>query len=225
MTVILTNDDGIDAPGLQALEDAVPGECIVVAPNGPWSGCGHQMTTHAPITVEKRSEKVFAIGGTPADCTRIALTHLQLEPSLLLAGINPGGNLGADLYRSGTVAAAREAAFLGVPAIAVSHYLKRDLDLDWPKATRWTRSILEDLLKRPAEPGTFWNVNLPHLEPGAPDPEMVFCEACTKPLPVTFQAKGNALHYAGVYAERPRTPGKDVDVCFSGSIAVSLIPL
>lgn len=225
MKIILTNDDGIDAPGIRALQKAVNGEGVVVAPKEHLSGCGHQVTTTRPINVQKRSESEYAIGGTPVDCVRIALTQLCDDVKFVLSGINAGGNLGADAYISGTVAAVREATFLGVPAIAISHYCKRQLKLDWDLAARWTAKVLEDLYSRTLEPKTFWNVNLPHLSPGEPDPEIVFCEPSTEPLPVNYRIQGDNYFYYGEYASRLRSPGTDVDVCFSGRIAVTKIRL
>lgn len=224
MTLILTNDDGIDAPGMKALRAAVNGNAVVVAPKEHVSGCGHQVSTYRkPIHVEKRADDAYAIDGTPADCTRVALTHLHPETTCVLSGINLGGNLGADVYISGTVAAVREAAFHGITGIAVSQYVRRGPDLDWDRAARWTALILEDLLARETEPGTYWNVNLPHLDPTDPDPEVVFCQTCTAPLPVAYRVEGDHLHYQGVYADRKRSPGSDVDTCFSGRIAVALL--
>ncbi len=225
MTFILTNDDGIDAPGLQALLKAVNGKGILVAPKQEWSGCGHRVTTTEAIHVEKRSETAYAVGGTPADCTRLALSHLCPDVKWVLSGINPGGNMGADAYISGTVAAVREAAFHGIPAIAVSHYRKGKLNVDWEVAARWTANVLVELFNRPPEPGCFWNVNLPHLLPGEPDPEVVFCSPSTQPLPVKYRVEGEHFYYVGDYASRDRAPGTDVDVCFSGNIAVTQLRL
>ena len=126
-------------------------------------------------------------------------------------------------YLSGTVAAVREAAFHGVRGIAVSHYINGSQAIDWALAARWTAMVLEDLLARAFEPGVFWNVNLPHLEPGAPDPEVVFCDVCTQPLPVQFKADGETVQYAGNYAKRSRQPDTDVGLCFGGAITVSRI--
>lgn len=225
MTFILTNDDGIDAPGIKALQKAVNGKGVVVAPKDHLSGCGHQVTTTRPIHVQRRSDVEYAVGGTPADCARIAISHLCQDVKFLLSGINAGGNLGADVYISGTVAAVREAAFLGVPGIAISHYRKGKLNVDWDVAARWTARVLADLLTRPLERGTFWNVNLPHLLPGDPDPEIVFCEPSTQPLPVNYRIEGENFYYQGEYARRDRAPGTDVDVCFSGCIAVTQLRL
>ena len=133
--------------------------------------------------------------------------------------------MGVDVYISGTVAAVREAAMLGIPGIAVSHWIRRPLIVDWDVAARCTAKVLADLLTRPIEPGTFWNVNLPHLEPGSPDPEVVFCQPCTQPLPVNYRVEGDSYYYVGEYGKRKRTPGTDVDVCFSGCIAVTQLRL
>lgn len=225
MTLILTNDDGVDAPGIRALHKAVNGKGVIVAPKDHLSGCGHQVTTTRPIHVQRRSAVEYAIAGTPADCVRIALSHLCPNVNFVLSGINAGGNMGADTYISGTVAAVREAAFHRVPGIAVSHYRKGKRNVDWDVAARWTAKVLSDLLSRPTEPGTFWNVNLPHLEPGDPDPDIVFCQPSTQPLPVNYRIEGEHFYYVGEYALRDRTPGTDVDVCFSGRIAITHLRL
>ena len=226
MTLILTNDDGIDAPGIRALLKAVEGQKVIVAaPVDHLSGCGHQVTTTKAINVHRRSVTEYAIAGTPADCTRIALSYLCPEAKFVLSGINAGGNMGADVYISGTVAAVREAAFHGVSGIAVSHYLKGKKNVDWDTAARWTKQVLADLMNRSPEVGTYWNINLPHLEPGDPDPEVVFCQPSTQPLPVNYRVEGDDYYYVGKYAQRERTSGTDVDVCFAGKIAVTRLRL
>ena len=226
MTFILTNDDGIDAPGIRSLLKAVDGKKVIIAaPKDHLSGCSHQVTTTRPIQVQRRSDNEYAIAGTPADCTRIALTHICQDVKYVLSGINAGGNMGADVYISGTVAAVREAAFHGISGIAISHYRKGKRNVDWDVAARWTAGVLADLLNRPPEVGTYWNVNLPHLLPGDPDPEVVFCQPCTQPLPVNYRIEGDNFYYVGDYAQRDRTKGSDVDVCFSGKIAVTLLRL
>lgn len=226
MTFILTNDDGIDAPGIRSLLKAVDGKKVIIAaPKDHLSGCSHQVSTTRPIHVQRRSDNEYAIAGTPADCTRIALTHICPDVKYVLSGINAGGNMGADVYISGTVAAVREAAFHGISGIAISHYRKGKRNVDWDVAARWTAGVLADLLNRPPEVGTYWNVNLPHLLPGDPDPEVVFCQPCTQPLPVNYRIEGDNFYYVGDYAQRDRTKGSDVDVCFSGKIAVTLLRL
>jgi 5'-nucleotidase len=222
MTIILTNDDGIDAPGIKALVQAVNGkQVIIAAPRDHQSGCGHQVTTTSPINLQKRSDSEYAIAGTPADCIRIAITQISQDVKFVLSGINAGGNLGVDAYISGTVAAVREAAMHGISGIAISQYRKGKQNFDWDLATKFTTQVLAELFHRPLEAGCFWNVNLPHLQPGEPEPEIVFCQACTKPLPVNYRLDGDDFYYVGEYGKRDRTPGSDVDVCFAGNIAVT----
>src|SRR4028118_489215 len=220
MTIILTNDDGIDAPGIQALLHDIYAKTPKVARQALCCGCGHQVTAHSPIHVERRSEFEYAVGGTPADCVRIALHHVCAKPDLVLSGINAGGNLGVDVYISGTVAAVREAAMHGIPGIAISHRIKRPLEIDWDVATRWTSRVLADLLNREPKSGCFWNVNLPHLAPGSAEPEIVFCRPSTQPLPVVYRMEGEYFYYAGEYGSRDRAAGADVGVGFVGDIVV-----
>jgi 5'-nucleotidase len=229
--IILTNDDGIGEPGILALEQAVQaalhlqpdlGQAVaVVAPDTPQSGCGHQVTTSGPIGLTQQTENSWAIGGTPADCTRVALWHLYPQTQWVLSGINAGGNMGSDVYISGTVAAVREAALHRIPAIAFSHYRNGKQAYDWERATTWTTKLLLDLMARPYAPGTYWNINLPHLLPDAPEPTIVFCDACTQPLPVVFEVQGDQLTYCAKYGDRQRDADADVAVCLGGNIAVT----
>ncbi|NJR64444.1 MAG: 5'/3'-nucleotidase SurE [Leptolyngbyaceae cyanobacterium CRU_2_3] len=229
MTTILTNDDGIAAPGLRSLLQAVQAQGIVnlaiVAPKSPHSGCGHQVTTHRPIHVAAHSKAEFAIDGTPADCTRIAISHLFHDTQLVLAGINAGGNLGADVYTSGTVAAVREAALHRIPGIAISHYIHYQRAIDWNLAARLAVRVLDKLLADAVEPGTYWNVNLPHLDADSPEPEIIICPLCTQPLPTAYRVETDNFYYAGDYSKRVHDPGSDVEICFSGHIAVTPIQL
>lgn len=225
MTIILTNDDGVDAPGIRALREAVNNEAIIVAPKIQHSGCGHRVTTNRPLQLQCRSPQEYAVDGTPADCTRIALTQIARDTTLVLSGINAGGNLGIDVYISGTVAAVREAAIYGVPGIAISHWIKKPLVIDWEMATRWTANVIEKLRHRSLPPHSFWNVNLPHLEPGTAEPDIIFCRSSIDPLKVSYRVEGDLHYYQGEYAQRKRSPNTDVDVCFSGNIAVTQIAL
>src|SRR4051794_4474837 len=110
MKLLLSNDDGIDAPGLQALLKAAgtAGVPLVSAPAGPQSGCSHAVTWEAGVQIEPRGPDRYAVHGTPADCVRLGLLRLAPDAKWILSGINDGGNLGADVYYSGTVAAIRE---------------------------------------------------------------------------------------------------------------------
>jgi 5'-nucleotidase len=225
--ILLTNDDGIDAPGLAALERAVEGlgATAVVAPLGAQSGCSHKVTTHEPVATVARGPGRFAVDGTPADCARLALHHLTGPVDWVIAGINAGGNLGVDVHHSGTVAAVREGVIHGLRGIAVSHFIARGRAIDWDRASLWTRRVLEALLERPTPPETFWNVNLPHPGPEVRDVEIDFCPVDPSPLPLAYRVDADRAEYNGSYPDRPRRPGWDVDACFGGRVAVSLVHL
>ncbi|PSR18265.1 5'/3'-nucleotidase SurE [filamentous cyanobacterium CCP3] len=226
MTFILTNDDGIDAPGIAALREALRGQSTyVVAPDRHLSGCSHQMNRGGPIAIAQREEYAFAIGGTPADCARVGVSYLCPDATWVLSGINAGGNMGADIHVSGTVAAVREAALLRVPGIAISHYIHNRRPIDWGLATRLAARVLETLMAEALPQGCFWNVNLPHLQPGDPNPEIIFCTTCTQPLPTEFKVDQGQFYYVGNYNQRRHDPNSDVAVCFGGNIAVTKICL
>src|SRR5207237_5427409 len=126
------------------------------------AGCSHRVTTDEPLRVEQRAAKQYAVAGTPADCVRLGLLQIAPDAKWVLSGINLGGNLGADVHYSGTVAAVREAVLHGWPGIAFSHYRKKDTEYDWPRVAKWTVRVLQELLAKPWDAGSFWNVNFPH---------------------------------------------------------------
>ena len=229
MKFLLTNDDGFDAPGLAMLRSVVSdSDTIVVAPLHHQSGCSHRVAQHGEsLEIHEKEPNVYAVAGTTADCTRVGLSTLVDADDIdwVLSGINQGGNVGHDIYLSGTVAGAREAVFMGKPAIAFSQYLRVGAGLDWERAGRWTKRVLTEIMEQEYEPGTFWNVNFPRLDTEAPEPDLVYCEPCKQGFPVTYTITGNRYTYAGVYADRARTLGKDVDVCFSGNISISKISI
>jgi 5'-nucleotidase len=227
MKFLVTNDDGIDAAGLNALVAAAAkhGEPVVVAPAAPQSGVSHAVTWREGVRIESRGESRFAIHGTPADCTRLGLLHLVPEAKWILSGINHGANLGADVYYSGTVAAVREALLHGWPGIALSYYRKGGA-FDWSRAQRWGTEVLAELLVQPIEQGVFYNVNFPMLAPEDAEPEVVWCPLDPKPLPLNYRhEEESGLYYAGDYHLRHRTPAADVDVCFGGRIAITKVRL
>ena len=227
MQLLLTNDDGIDAPGLAALQRAVSdwGVATVVAPEEPHSGCGHRVNVGRPLALRVVSSGRLALDSSPADCTRIGLTQIVPEAAWVLSGINDGGNLGVDVYMSGTVAAVREAALLGKAGIAFSQYRRGAVEIDWQAAEVMVRRVLQLLGSQPLPPGAYWNVNLPAQTDDATEPEVVFCPLDTSPHPLVYDHVEGSYHYRGSYHDRPRQPGHDVDVCFSGQIAVTKVVL
>ncbi len=226
MKIVITNDDGIDAPGLETLYQCVRhlGEIVIVAPQQAQSGVAHRVTTHDPIHFDRLGPNRLSISGTPADCARIALKQFAPDAGWLVSGINPGANLGSDVYNSGTVAAAREAAILGCRAMAVSQYIARDQQIDWAITGYHARPVLNMLCGRELPRGYFWNVNLPH--PIRMDSELAyeFCGLDTHPHHYVYHQKGDRLTYKGTIHERPRDSGKDVAVCFDeGKIAITCL--
>jgi len=224
--ILVTNDDGWDAPGLAALKTLAGrfGEVFVLAPRDPHSYAGHRVTTDCPLALAETGSHQFTLTGTPADCVRVALTKLFPEVDWVLAGINRGGNLGADLYTSGTVAAVREAALIGRPGIAVSQYIRKGVALDWERSGELARPVIEQLIAEGCPPKGYWNVNLPHI-PAGETPAVIRCDPDNEPLDVRFRQDGDCFHYDGNYASRRRTPGRDVEQCFGGSITVSCVLL
>ncbi|MBT5925709.1 MAG: 5'/3'-nucleotidase SurE, partial [Verrucomicrobia bacterium] len=185
----------------------------------------HRITTRQPLRIEQRGDRDWAVYGSPADCVRIAMKHLfsNVEFDWVMSGVNQGGNLGVDIYYSGTVAAVREATLFGVRSIAFSHYIKRGLPIDWGEASDRAREVISILTAKPMGEGTFWNVNLPHLESTTVEPALKFCEPCKHPLPVVFTGDHSLAHYAGRYPDRLRREGSDTDLCFGGDITISNI--
>ena len=227
MKVVLTNDDGIEAPGLAALitiisEIAAP---VVVAPRIEQSGAAHRVTARLPISFREAGENRYWVDATPADCARVALKHLAPDADWLVSGINPGANLGSDVYNSGTVAAAREAAILGCRSIAISQYISRGHPIDWAATACHAGPILRMLLSGALGPGAFWNVNLPHPLSCGTAVAYRFCDLDTHPHAYTYLAEGGKLIYQGTIHERPREAGKDVAVCFGGEVSITRIPI
>jgi 5'-nucleotidase len=178
MKVLLTNDDGIDAQGLQTLRRAllrVPGiELVVIAPDGNRSAMARSITTMRPLWVEEivfdDGTTGYATDGTPVDCVRLANLGLVdgFECELIVSGINHGGNLGDDITYSGTVAAALEGVVLGLPAIAVSQQSSaREMDFrlsdtfDFDEGARFVARVVEEIDDVPLPSGTLLNVNCP----------------------------------------------------------------
>ena len=194
-------------------------------PNSRSRGSPHRVTTHTPLHIEQRAANRFSVGGTPADCARIALTQIAPDALWLLAGINPGANLGSDVYQSGTVAAAREAAILGCKAMAVSQYISRDAEIRWDFTGSRARAVIRMLLQEPLPPGHFWNFNLPHPLEADVDPGFHFCGLDTNPHTFRYLRRGNYFTYVGDIHTRPRNPESDVAVCFGGQVAITRIAL
>jgi len=165
--ILISNDDGYDAPGIQVLADALDslGEVWVVAPDNEQSASSHSLTIRRPIDVKRVSERHYRVSGTPTDCVVLAMqVLLDRKPDLVVSGINHGPNMGEDVHYSGTVAAAFEGAILGVPAVAISA-LQRSV-ADGATIGRFARTVVEKALERGLPPGSLLNVNIPDPQRG-----------------------------------------------------------
>ena len=161
--ILVSNDDGHQSDGLRALVDAVSplGEVWVVAPEAEQSASSHAISLHRPLRIRTVRERWYAVDGTPTDCSYVAINHILklARPQLMLSGINHGPNMADDVTYSGTVAAAMEASFLGIPAIAFS--LATRSRFDFAAAGRFARRLAEAALKRELRPHMLLNVNIP----------------------------------------------------------------
>ena len=170
MRILVSNDDGIQAPGIQALATflALEHEVTVVAPDRERSATGHSLTLHRPLRAEPVSgpagvQAAWAVSGTPSDCVKLALgALLSAPPDLVCSGINRGPNLGTDVLYSGTVSAALEGVINGVPSVAFS--LASFSDQGYERAAEFAQNLLRQIAQQPLPPKCLLNVNLPALQ-------------------------------------------------------------
>ncbi len=165
MFFLVSNDDGYRAPGIKSLEKvlATLGSVAVVAPDRNRSGASNSLTLESPLQVhEYGKENHYFVNGTPTDCVHIAITGLlKKNPDMVVSGINSGGNLGDDVLYSGTVAAAMEGRFMGLPAMAIS--LVGDDPVHYDTAAAVIGKLIKNLQKNPLAPDTILNINVPDL--------------------------------------------------------------
>ncbi|MEG8235360.1 5'/3'-nucleotidase SurE [Pseudomonas orientalis] len=182
--ILLTNDDGIEAPGLKILERIacqLANEVWVVAPLLDQSGTSHSLSLHAPLRLSYQGTRRFAVTGTPADCIALALGHLLShdKPDLILSGVNRGANLGTETVFSGTVGAAMTGLLFGIPSIALSQAFTDRTAVPWENALNHGAPVIEQLMARQWPHDVCLNVNFPSCAPGA-----------VLPLKITRQGRG-----------------------------------
>ena len=243
MKILITNDDGIDAEGLQCLAEVLStnAECYVVAPDQGRSCCSHAVTTGSSLDVVSRSANQWSVSGTPADCVRVGLLYLSLKPDWVVSGVNHGGNLGVDILYSGTAAGAREASLFGLPSVAFSQYMRRDVDRDWGLNAKRAETVFQNILRKERFGIGFWNVNLPALPLEFTDMNFPISLCEPEPQPLAFSMEGieenieipletlgqadpsarRTVLYKSNYQARSRLQGNDVDLCFGGHATVS----
>ncbi len=227
--VLLTNDDGIEAPGLALLEKLIAPlvrELWVVAPRYEQSATSHALTIHSPLRIQDRGPRRKAVSGTPTDATLLALRHIMPEPpDLVISGINRGGNIGGDVLYSGTVGAAMEAALLAVPAIAFSQNKVPHHEARWPTAEAHLVPVLQKILTTDWPTDVIVNVNFPDVDPAEVAGVTVVPQGRRKPggrLVLGTDPRGD--DYVWVSTEKDQaydTPGSDEDLIEKGWITVT----
>ena len=171
MRILLTNDDGVHAPGLKALQEIaaqLSDDIWIVAPAEEQSGAGHSLTLTRPVRIRKHGDKHFSVLGTPTDSVMMAVGHIMKDspPDLILSGVNRGANLAEDVTYSGTVSAAMEGAIAGVRSIALSQVYRLEKagdSVSFDTARSWGASVIRKLMEAPHTPKTLINVNFPPI--------------------------------------------------------------
>jgi 5'-nucleotidase len=235
MFILLTNDDGITAPGLVAMyrELVHLGDVAVVAPQTVQSATGHGITLKTPLlTDEVTVENAFtgvAVDGRPADCVKLAISQiLPRTPDLVISGINSGANVGINVIYSGTVAAAIEAAFLGVPSIAFSLYLRNDVPTDYARAAAWSRNVIEQTLAAGLTGRQVATVNLPALKPNEQPKGVQVCRQCILPWVDTYERRKDPRgrdYYWNTSVFKLATDEQDSDVAALRDGHITVTPL
>lgn len=242
MRILLTNDDGIHAPGIGAMHRALLGddplgEVYTVAPLTVQSATSHGVTFHQPLMsrpTRLNDQEAMAVDGRPADCTKLALTNLWPErygegsrPDLVISGMNAGANCGINVLYSGTVAAALEAAFLGVPSIAVSLHLDGS-GADYDRGARAARVVIDRLLAGglPARHEAL-SINIPATEHLPDDPELIVCPMNTHALVDKYERRvspsGDVYYWAAGHGLdfRGTDEGTDVHELFERKVTIT----
>jgi 5'-nucleotidase len=196
MLILLTNDDGIHAPGIIAMyrELSRLGEVHVIAPETVQSGTGHGITIATPVLTNHVSvQDVFsgiAVDGRPADCVKLAVSNLlPRAPDLVVSGLNAGVNVGINVIYSGTVAAAIEAAFLGLPSIATSLHMKSDVATDFSRGAELARQTIEQVLEAGLSAGQVVSINVPALREDEQPAGIRVCRQCIQPWVDTYEER------------------------------------
>jgi 5'-nucleotidase len=235
MRILLTNDDGINAPGLAALERIaakLSDDVWVVAPELDQSGLAHSLSLNDPLRLRKISERRFGLRGTPSDCVIMGVRRLLADrkPDLVLSGVNSGGNLADDVTYSGTVAGAIEGTLLGVPSVALSqayNYEQGERVVPWETTEAHAPDILRKLIDFGFPPGVFYNLNFPNIAANAVGGFAVTNQGkLAHRLHVEERRDGRGLPYYWLMYRNERetaAPGSDLDALSHGMI--SLTPL
>jgi len=230
--VLISNDDGVNAPGIKALERVmkrIAGEVWVIAPQTEQSAAGHSLTLRSPLRIHKISKHKFSVTGTPTDSVMLAVHEVMKDspPDLVLSGVNRGGNLGEDVTYSGTVAAAMEGTLLGIPSVAFSLVTPDEAKAHWKTAEVYVEQVMKQLAGVSFPRGVLLNVNIPDcladqvtgIETTRQGRRKIGCE-----LLQGHDPKGAPYYWIGAQRDEDKSlKGTDLEAVSRG--AVSITPL
>lgn len=230
--VLISNDDGIGAPGIKVLERVlkrIAGEVWVIAPETEQSAAGHSLTLRSPLRINKISPQKFAVTGTPTDAVLLGVQHIMKDcrPDLVVSGVNRGGNLGEDITYSGTVAAAMEGTLLGIASVAFSLVTPDAKKAHWSTAETYVEQVLKQLCGVSFPKGVLVNVNIPNcaadkvtgIEITRQGRRKIGCE-----LQEGRDPKGNAYYWIGAQRDEDTSqPGTDLEAVSRNAVSIAPI--
>ena len=231
MRILTVNDDGVQAQGNIFLREklAENSNVLTVAPHQERSSCGHAITLGEPVRVNKVNENTYSCTGFPADCVLVALGNFyqQEKPDLVVSGINIGANLGQDRFYSGTIAAAREAAFRGLPSIAISLVLNSNDHMNhFETAANYVSKLVERGVHKLIPPMTVLNINVPNMSENHLKGSVITTTGYQKySEEIIKRTDGRGRSYfwvGGTYEGHEDIPGSDCNAVSDGYIAVGL---
>jgi 5'-nucleotidase len=228
--ILVSNDDGIDAPGIKVLEEvarSLSDDVWVVAPETEQSAVAHSLTIRRPLRLRQVGERRYCVDGTPTDSVLLGVRKLLAEkrPDLVLSGINRGSNLGDDVTYSGTVAAAMEGALLGIPSIALSQHITADGPVKWETGRHWAPIVIRQLASQGWPANVLINVNFPDLAPEAVAGITAASQGKRKigdELIERIDPRGQPYYWVGGQRlEDPGLAGSDLAAVYQGKVAVT----
>jgi 5'-nucleotidase len=231
MRILISNDDGVRANGIKFLREELSknNDVITIAPNRERSSCGHGITLGEPIRVNELSENVYSCSGYPADCILVGIGHICKDdkPDLIVSGINHGANLGQDRYYSGTIAAAREGAFRGIPAIAISLVTQSLKDVEhFEVASKFVAQLVDKNIHKLIPSMCVLNINVPNLPwekiAGVKVTNTGFQKYSEEVVEREDTRGRNYYWVGGTYRGYEEIPGSDCYEVYNGYISVNL---
>ena len=228
MKIIVSNDDGYRSRGIRLLKEALAGiaEITVMAPDRNRSGASNSLTLDVPLRVFEAEPGVYYVQGTPTDCVHLAISgFFDYEHDMVVSGINDGANLGDDVLYSGTVAAAIEGRFLGLPTVAISLCTAPDTEAHFETAVEVARQLVGQLLERPLEPTLILNVNVPNVPlaelRGFRGTRLGFRHR-SEPILPAHDPRGRPVYWVGPAGpQQDAGPGSDFEAVAQGFVSVT----